>query len=598
MVGARARRGRERPAPPRRSRPLDRFARMDVGVVGAARRRRRDEHSAVASDAGHDRLRAVSSVPPIRPTFVPDCPTCPRASHASRRRRARALAVRSRRRSSRRTRSTRRAVRPTKKCDAPPITSVSVFVHAAVAACTSPAGRNSSCSASSDAACGRGSAPVASASSSQRSGSAIAHQPACPSSRIERARSAPNDQPTRYVGTRRVERTQVRRARPGRRGARRSPSSKRPLLAPTPRKSNRRHVDARRGRAPGTARRSRAIASSRRTAGADGTARPARAARCGGRQLGVEGLAVVGDQRHALRPWRVEPKVRDPCPPASTTRPRSDPLGDGRYVGDDGRVVVGAPRPERRLPRRGDPPRARRDAVDDPARSPRSLTVHYANPAGAGDVEIATTPRTGRPVDDDVLGARSSRTASSIALALAAFSAPRAGHRVLRPRDAAGPRSAATTWPAPVPAESPPIAHRWETRWAIGHPPVPGMPRGCPGGRRRVDPAARGSRGRRVRGRRDHRRLDPADVQPRRGAGVRPDRRPHDPLPGRAAASRARRRRVRPGRRSARRSPPAASSRRTARCGRPTARCSRSPASSRRSSRSADRAQPAPSRFE
>ena len=36
-------------------------------------------------------------------------------------------------------------------------------------------------------------------------------------------------------------------------------------------------------------------------------------------------------------------------------------------------------------------------AVDDPVRSPRSLTVHYANPAGAGDVQITTTlDRVGR----------------------------------------------------------------------------------------------------------------------------------------------------------------------------------------------------------
>ena len=28
-------------------------------------------------------------------------------------------------------------------------------------------------------------------------------------------------------------------------------------------------------------------------------------------------------------------------------------------------------------------------------------------------------------------------------------------------------------------AEAPAIARRWETRWAIGHPPVPGAPRGA-----------------------------------------------------------------------------------------------------------------------
>ena len=30
-----------------------------------------------------------------------------------------------------------------------------------------------------------------------------------------------------------------------------------------------------------------------------------------------------------------------------------------------------------------------------------------------------------------------------------------------------------------VPREAPAIAHRWDTRWAIGIPPVPGLPRGA-----------------------------------------------------------------------------------------------------------------------
>ena len=187
--------------------------------------------------------------------------------------------------------------------------------------------------------------------------------------------------------------------------------------------------------------------------------------------------------------------------------------------------------------------RALTDAVDDPDRTPRSLTVHYASPAGAGDVEIATSlDRVGRSMT--TCTARWSRTASSSRSRSARSRRRATGIEfcdLVMPQ-VPGPQHYVAR---PVPPESPPIAHRWETRWAIGHPPVPGMPRGCACGRGRLDPAARGPRGRRARRRRDHRRLDPADVQPHPGAGGRADRRPHDPLPGRAPAPRSRRRRVR-----------------------------------------------------
>ena len=121
--------------------------------------------------------------------------------------------------------------------------------------------------------------------------------------------------------------------------------------------------------------------------------------------------------------------------------------------------------------------RALTDAVDDPARSPRSLTVHYANPAGSGDVTIATSlDRVGRSMT--TCSARVEQDGKLIAIALAAFSAPREGIEfcdLVMPQ-VPGPQHYAVR---PIPPESPAIAHRWETRWAIGHPPVPGAPRGA-----------------------------------------------------------------------------------------------------------------------
>lgn len=151
------------------------------------------------------------------------------------------------------------------------------------------------------------------------------------------------------------------------------------------------------------------------------------------------------------------------------------PLGDGRFVatmaeswwvhrGPNGGYLAAVVL------------RALAAAVDDPARSPRSLTVHYTNPAGSGDVQIATSlDRVGRSMT--TCSARVAQDGRLIALALGAFSAPRDGIEfcdLVMPQ-VPGPRHYVAR---PVPAESPPIAHRWETRWAIGHPPVPGMPRG------------------------------------------------------------------------------------------------------------------------
>jgi acyl-CoA thioesterase len=65
-----------------------------------------------------------------------------------------------------------------------------------------------------------------------------------------------------------------------------------------------------------------------------------------------------------------------------------------------------------------------------------------------------------------------------VALAIAAFSKPRAGIEfcdVVMPQ-VPGPEFYVAP-PAPPP-EAPAIAHRWDLRWAIGHPPRPGAPTG------------------------------------------------------------------------------------------------------------------------
>ncbi len=116
--------------------------------------------------------------------------------------------------------------------------------------------------------------------------------------------------------------------------------------------------------------------------------------------------------------------------------------------------------------------RALTDAVADAARAPRSLTVHFVAPPEAGRISIDTTiERQGRSLT--TCTARVTQGARLIALGIAAFSTPRPGPEfcdLVRP-----------TVPEPdglpaesMPAEAPPIAHRWDTRWAIGDRPWTG----------------------------------------------------------------------------------------------------------------------------
>jgi acyl-CoA thioesterase len=107
--------------------------------------------------------------------------------------------------------------------------------------------------------------------------------------------------------------------------------------------------------------------------------------------------------------------------------------------------------------------------VADPARVPRSLTVHFVAPPDAGEVVIhPVAERVGRSLTS--CSARVTQAGRLVALALAAFSAPRAGPEFcdLTPPDFPPAETLPTT---PPPDFAPPVARRWETRWALGRPP-------------------------------------------------------------------------------------------------------------------------------
>ena len=118
--------------------------------------------------------------------------------------------------------------------------------------------------------------------------------------------------------------------------------------------------------------------------------------------------------------------------------------------------------------------RAMTHAIDDPERSPRSLTVHYVTSPGQGDAVIATTiERSGRSLTS--ISARMTYDGKLVAIAVAAFSKPREGPEFcdllvpdVPPPEVLPGRAA--------PPEAPPIAHRWDVRWAIGAPPWDGGP--------------------------------------------------------------------------------------------------------------------------
>jgi len=112
------------------------------------------------------------------------------------------------------------------------------------------------------------------------------------------------------------------------------------------------------------------------------------------------------------------------------------------------------------------------DAVGDGGRAPRSLTVHFAAPPRDEAVTISTTiERVGR--SQTSVSARMEQGDRLVALAIAALSAARPGPEFcdLEMPDVASPDQIDAV---PPPPEAPPIAHRWDTRWAIGTRPFEG----------------------------------------------------------------------------------------------------------------------------
>lgn len=108
-------------------------------------------------------------------------------------------------------------------------------------------------------------------------------------------------------------------------------------------------------------------------------------------------------------------------------------------------------------------------AVADPARTPRSLTVHFASPPAEGAVEIETRiERTGRSLTS--VSARMCQGERVIAVALAAFSKAREGGDwvQLKMPELGPPEQCAQV------TRNVPIHDRYEVRLALGDPPFSG----------------------------------------------------------------------------------------------------------------------------
>lgn len=113
-------------------------------------------------------------------------------------------------------------------------------------------------------------------------------------------------------------------------------------------------------------------------------------------------------------------------------------------------------------------------AIDDPGRSPRSLTIHYARAPEPGPVDIlATIERTGRSLS--TLSARMEQEGKLLALALAAFSVPWSAPEILElpMPDVAPPDPPGRERPLLFDA-APPFTHQISIQPRIGAVPFTG----------------------------------------------------------------------------------------------------------------------------
>lgn len=111
-------------------------------------------------------------------------------------------------------------------------------------------------------------------------------------------------------------------------------------------------------------------------------------------------------------------------------------------------------------------------ALDDPARRPRSLTLHYLEPLAAGPCRISTTvERSGRSLT--TLSARLTQDGRTCALALAAFAVPKAS---LTYTDTGMPDVTPIEQAVRLPRleENPAFTRQYDYRWAAGDLPFSG----------------------------------------------------------------------------------------------------------------------------
>jgi len=144
------------------------------------------------------------------------------------------------------------------------------------------------------------------------------------------------------------------------------------------------------------------------------------------------------------------------------------PLGDGRY----GATVVPAWRVER--PNGGYVAalvlRAVTAEVDDPARRPRSMTIHYLRPPEDGPVEVAVTvERSGRRMSS--LSARLRQDGRTLATALVAAGADQATSFSLDDAPMPAVPDPEECERLPDPPFPIPLRENFDTRLAIGAPP-------------------------------------------------------------------------------------------------------------------------------
>lgn len=171
--------------------------------------------------------------------------------------------------------------------------------------------------------------------------------------------------------------------------------------------------------------------------------------------------------------------MTEPAPSRFARDTAVEPLGAGRYRGriDHGWWIE-------RGPNGGYVAalllRAVTAEVGDPARRPRSVTVHYLRPPTEGPVEVAVTvERQGRSLSS--ITARLEQDGLLCAVAVAALSADRPGVAF---RDAVMPAVPPPEEIAPPPTDRPtiPLTARYDMRWALGDPPFTGGSQARAGG--------------------------------------------------------------------------------------------------------------------